>query len=438
MFIYPSDIINQFRIVWEMRRFDSDDVVPSLPSDQVLMDLFETAYHASLKTEEGRAVRFRLVFCETEEAVVSPRHNVDPPFKYLCPSLVKFETKRGFTVNEILRLAPATNPTKTLIWVAPSSIGFESLEIRGLLEVGKTWWNFLHGDFDSFAIAPPNHLTIASTETGSISLSRRGLYIGGLRDGQILLPVANVFEEGPIANFFSEAKVQMLEEINSKLNLKKFESTEDTISNLYINTLKRLLFNIREKSHGGTLIIVPNDLTITDPRLKDRLSIKYPCEYDSLWETLVHQLLNEDKLQKKRKAKVTPKNFNEYKNLELKSRFIKEPISDSINALATLTNVDGAVIITDKFRLLGFGAEVIASSPSMNQVMIAEDSSGLTGSSTAVESFGTRHRSAFRFCSSYEKAIAFVFSQDGGIKAITRIGPNLVMWSDVFLGGLSI
>jgi len=32
--------------------------------------------------------------------------------------------------------------------------------------------------------------------------------------------------------------------------------------------------------------------------------------------------------------------------------------------------------------------------------------------------FGTRHRSTIRFCRKFPSALGFVFSQDGGIKAV--------------------
>jgi hypothetical protein len=424
-----------------MRKREPTEFIPPLPSDQVLKNLFETAFYASMKAEENRAVRFRLAYSSTVEHAVHPRGKLPLPFDYLCPSLIEFETKRGFNVNEILRLAPAIDPTKTMILVGPSSIlGDSSLEIQGLLDVGKSWWSLLHGYIDTAVVLPPSLLTISAIETGSIILSRGGLFLLSLRDGKLWLPVEGILDNSPIADFFSEAKNLMHKEVCSKLKSKTSYPKESEISEVYINNLQRLLFNIREQSHGGTLIVVPDHLTTKDPRLTDRLSIKYPCEYDVLWEILIESILLNKKQYSKGELKISPKIFREYKNLEFQNRLIKDPIFDSISAISKLANVDGALVITDKFRLLGFGAEVIASSPSLKQIMIPGYISGgeLVSNPTSIESFGTRHRSAFRFCSNYEKSVAFVFSQDGGVKAITRVGPDVVMWSDIFSGGLSI
>ncbi|AZS13976.1 hypothetical protein EI981_05595 [Paenibacillus lutimineralis] len=95
-------------------------------------------------------------------------------------------------------------------------------------------------------------------------------------------------------------------------------------------------------------------------------------------------------------------------------------------------------MMTDKLRLLGFGAEVTVSSPSLSKIKVAEDVNGIGNNYFPIESFGTRHRSAFRFCSSYENSVAFVISQDGGVKAIKRVGADIVLWPDINLSYLGI
>jgi hypothetical protein len=38
-----------------------------------------------------------------------------------------------------------------------------------------------------------------------------------------------------------------------------------------------------------------------------------------------------------------------------------------------------------------------------------------------VEDFGTRHRSAFRFCMAYPAGVAIVCSQDGGVRFVRSV-----------------
>ena len=76
-------------------------------------------------------------------------------------------------------------------------------------------------------------------------------------------------------------------------------------------------------------------------------------------------------------------------------------------------------------------AEVTAISPTLKNIRIAHDNKGDIGHMVQLDSFGTRHRSAFRICSNYEDSLAFVVSQDGGIKAIMRVGADLLIWQDI-------
>src|SRR5207245_2108609 len=98
-----------------------------------------------------------------------------------------------------------------------------------------------------------------------------------------------------------------------------------------------------------------------------------------------------------------------------------QALRDCFQFIASLSKVDGALVITDRFRVLGFGAEIIAQSPTLKEISLAANPEATETTNISIESYGTRHRSAFRFCSSYEDSLAFIVSTDGGIKATKRI-----------------
>ena len=45
--------------------------------------------------------------------------------------------------------------------------------------------------------------------------------------------------------------------------------------------------------------------------------------------------------------------------------------------------------------------------------------------------YGTRHRSMMRYCMAHPGSVGFVISQDGEIRAITRVQQRLVMWENL-------
>ena len=97
--------------------------------------------------------------------------------------------------------------------------------------------------------------------------------------------------------------------------------------------------------------------------------------------------------------------------------------------LASLTAADGAVVLTDKLRIIGFGAEVRVSDSGTDTIYHAKNEEGITATDAPFTSYGTRHRSAFRFVEGMDPAVAFILSQDGGIKAATLFEDRVVMWS---------
>ena len=101
---------------------------------------------------------------------------------------------------------------------------------------------------------------------------------------------------------------------------------------------------------------------------------------------------------------------------------------DAARFIASLTAVDGAVVLTDSLRIIGFGAEVTASFSGGDKVHVAHTAEATKTRVVRFAEYGTRHRSAFRFVASMEPSVGFIMSQDGGVKAVKQIGSKLVMW----------
>ena len=85
-------------------------------------------------------------------------------------------------------------------------------------------------------------------------------------------------------------------------------------------------------------------------------------------------------------------------------------------AVAGLTAVDGATIITDRYELLAFGAKITRrkGSPSSSSVTVTEPIEGTERSIVHPTRLGgTRHLSAAQFVQDQRDALALVASQDG-------------------------
>jgi hypothetical protein len=441
-FVYPPSLIARLKRQWP-KTSHYETKRPSLPDDRVLANLLEICYQASFLREEGRKLAYRVVFFPRKQFEKDIANKIESSFGLDHTNrFVVFTKPREFTVAELHRLAPAAEYVRSLICV---ELDQEDHWVTwGLLDTGANWWNFIHHE-TSGGMPPPARLTISSGNPGELVLSFQGDILFSLRNGAVQYPSLDLFSRGPIAAFLSKARNALYKETIEKLGRKRYsEEDNDYPERFYTFCLSRILSRIRDKQHGGTLLLVRDELSSDDSRLTDRAIIKYPALYDHAWSLMVESLVLHTQYYDLHfslwdaTAAIEKEKYRQLSLVESRREVNEEALSDCFRFIASLAGVDGAVIISDRLRLLGFGAEVIAHSPSLNAISVALDAEAKDKKSVKIESYGTRHRSAMRFCSSLEDSAAFIISQDGGVKATKRIGPDVVLWPDVNMGSLGI
>ena len=159
-----------------------------------------------------------------------------------------------------------------------------------------------------------------------------------------------------------------------------------------LNVLVQLAASMRSHGRGGSLLVV------THGSESWRDSIVWPVAYS-----------------------VAPP-FSELADLvregeEARSkRLWQEAFEDAVQAIAGLTAVDGATIITNQYELLAFGAKIVRRKGGMQveQVVVTEPVVGDQAVAVPpVQLGGTRHFSATQFVHDQRDAVALVASQDG-------------------------
>ena len=91
-------------------------------------------------------------------------------------------------------------------------------------------------------------------------------------------------------------------------------------------------------------------------------------------------------------------------------------LAPAVAAVAGLTAVDGAVVITDRYEVLAFGAKIARRKgwQQVEQVMLTEPIEGAEPALVSPDQLGgTRHLSAAQFIQDQRDAVALVASQDG-------------------------
>jgi hypothetical protein len=107
-------------------------------------------------------------------------------------------------------------------------------------------------------------------------------------------------------------------------------------------------------------------------------------------------------------------------------------LSGAVALVSSLSRVDGLVLLSGGLALRGFGVE-IRSKKEIGAVHLARDPGALSTTPTDPKIYGTRHRSMMRYCAAHPGSVGIVVSQDGDVRAITRVGNKVVMWDQLQL-----
>jgi hypothetical protein len=150
------------------------------------------------------------------------------------------------------------------------------------------------------------------------------------------------------------------------------------------NVLLPLALSMRAHKHGGSLLVVPHG---SNEWRKSIVSVPY---------------------------KVAPP-FSKLGDLVRKGAR-DEAFKEAIDAIGGLTAVDGAVVLSDRWDVLAFGAKIGRSEtgPFVDEVLVREPILGHTPVKVDVSELGgTRHLSAAQFVHEQRDSLALVASQDG-------------------------
>jgi hypothetical protein len=125
----------------------------------------------------------------------------------------------------------------------------------------------------------------------------------------------------------------------------------------------------------------------------------------------------------------TPTGFEQVDDAARASQVEGQHWLEAIQNVARLASVDGAVLLSHEFAVIGFGSIVKEVGELRGKrVEKALDREAADRTPHDVAEKGTRHRSAVAFCAQNPAAVAFVVSQDGGMSAIRAVGDTVVVW----------
>ena len=389
--------------------------------------LISACYQASLLREEERSVTFRVILCGPDR--LPPRGG--PPGGI---HRLEFPEPRPFDVQELRRLSPAADYYRSLVGVCWDEEG--DLRIWGLVHSGPRWLRADQGGRD----APPplpQVLILRVHGPGRIAVDVGPETLCKLDEGRLSDVSMDVFASRWLPESFAPVRGE-LAEIHAGLRDQARKKGEvwarldnDVTRIIGQHTIKRIISAVRDSHHGGTVVIIPPRLA--DDILEDRyVSLKYKfidAEPRRRFRTLIVDVMNALARSYAGAPAKDPVGWEDYEaSSDEDLSELDEAIFEVAHLIAGLTAVDGAVVMTQRFELLGFAGEISGGLSGVQTVAKALDIEAEETVEESTEGFGTRHRSAYRLCKELPDIIAVVISQDGNVRFVKCMEGAVTYW----------
>ncbi|HEY5146322.1 MAG TPA: hypothetical protein VII82_06130 [Polyangiaceae bacterium] len=440
MHAYPARVAEFARARW--RELESlPDPGPCDPQNAVLPDqaalehLVSIAYQASLLQEEDRPVRFRLFVGDPSR--LPP--DVGPPQGLHC---LRFRDPRRYDEHEIRRLAPAAKFTRALIGVR--SVGGRDFEIWGMLQSGPRWLQSARGGRPLPSPVPSDAVVVRALGPGRISISLGEVILAELRGGELQSSTMDAFESKWLSSRFVRLRRELVAHHEDAMRgTDAVPLDPDVTRKISQQMVKRLIATMRDAHHGGTLLLVPREHAAHLVSDKGAIRLKYAfvdSEPRRRYRTLILAVMRELALAG---AAIEPRperiGWDAYRASTRPTLVsLDEAILEMSQLLAALGEVDGAVLLTDAFEVLGFGGEIAGALPEIRHVRKAMDLEGERCETVSIDSVGTRHRSAYRLCAFEPEAVAIVVSHDGGVQFVACRDGVPTYWDHVPVTGAEV
>lgn len=392
--MFEDKLIEQILKAWE---FDQShphrDRKPiPIPKIDVVKNVFECAFQASLEKEEGKPITFSLAILLKEEL----KETKKAPLRQHM--IVHFSDDLPFTIEAITKISSAFDPRTAALLVCP-----KKNIIWGATIFQKSFSRFekipaANLQYDTFR---PDTMMITAISTGNLIISRGDSMIGQFKNGKFEPAIPTPFISKAMGNFI----------IKNISNDSGYLEYENFYWHIYRDSLDYLLSEISMRGQGGTLIIFPKKHR---KEYKEKIEEKYLVGQDLQIEVLILEKLAQPK---KNKGFVSEVLYNKL-------------LAERFNTIAQLACIDGALILSTQFEVFSFGSKLTAQKWS-GSLQIGPDGCGGGGGNFDNTILGTRHNSVINFIGECPDAVGFVIFQDGPIRGFTKKDDKTILcWPD--------
>lgn len=402
----------------------------ALPDLKILEDLFDCLFYSSMCKEESELITVTITFIDPENPdPAPPRHIV--PERWSC---IPFDHHIPMTTKALAKLSKAADPSSSSLAVYYNDKS--EIYIWGMIDQAMHYQNFLNYESDTGS-EQPGLFQVSVSEIGTLHVLFDYELLATLKQNILVKRYLDVLTIGPISKILRKnadfLKTTLKEYIEQKYPGESYADWEDFLDGLWIQTFSRLLLKIQNYQHGGAILI---------SELSADLDIKYRIHYERLILAMIAHAkaaIDNDVAERIIEADLTRGKRSVSKALyqkEAGSFYDKKGTADEIKGaisfIASQTCVDGVVLFNSNMVSNGFGAVLRAKK--MPRKIYVSSSATATAKSLQPHDpkhYGTRHRSMIAYCWNHPAALGLVISQDGDIRAFSKIEDRLIMWENI-------
>jgi hypothetical protein len=405
------------------------------PALSALEAILEVAFFASMRTEESEQVLCTLAYVDMENPdPAPPQRSVADRWSY-----VRFEQPIPLDVNNLVKVSKSVDSAFGALAVYKDST--ERLVIWGAIDQQGQRAAFVAREANE-GTESPGLLLVSISGVGCVEVYKGYTLLGALRQGRLAFGFSDVLEQpGPIQAIFHESIKNQVHRVRAEVGIEVFQRRDhwaDSISDYWRRTLARILLGVQRYGHGGAILLTPDDRNTG-------LRIKYPIGYERLSEALyrfsVHTIkrcdaedeIHQTFLEKHEEVMPVLLHLDQVVSGDEEDD-TRDEVTGCVRFIASLSRVDGVIVMNRTLAVRGYGG-IIKVKEEPPSVCLAGDPAGSTAKLQQINPghFGTRHQSMMRICFRRAGSAGFVVSQDGDVRAMTRVDDRLIVWEDVKL-----
>src|SRR2546427_2929725 len=384
------------------------------PRPSVMRALLETAYIASIKTEESRFVRGSLTYSDPNAPEIDP-----PPLRRAdYPSFTAFSHRTPLDDVALVKLSRAVDRWSGSIAVYGTKRS--SLFFWGVVDQ-LVQQNIRLNREGTKGFVAPGIVAVSIDAVGDISAYHGDLFLGRLRQNQVITHESDVLHSNIISRLVAPALAPAAMSIAVALDdAHEDQAMSGLLFHAWVETVARICIGLRRLGTGGSLLITPTPVG-------SMLDLVHRFRYRRLSDSTILNVLDAQYLSKVEwDADQSPQSASELVFAQADAEDRADELTGAVKLVTSLAAADGLVLMDRSLAVEGFGVKIRAGGR-VNRVYEGQDFArrGTRARQIDTSRFGTRHGSMLRYCQDDRNAIVVVVSQDGHTRLITPVGRSL-------------